>query len=51
MDPNSEFELKDGKKVTFIKYYFDKYGITFKDAKQPLIQSTSEYGREIFLIP
>ncbi|KAM3131412.1 hypothetical protein pb186bvf_016484 [Paramecium bursaria] len=36
-NPQTKFALNDGKEVTFVKYYKDKYNITIKNEKQPLI--------------
>ena len=31
--------MKNGESVSLVKYYADKYGITIRDTKQPLIIS------------
>ena len=56
MSPTTEFTMKNGESVSLVKYYADKYGITIRDTKQPLIVSYQRkrragIWRPISLIP
>jgi len=57
--PADKFQRHDGSEVSYVQYYKERYGITIKDANQPLIismptkQEQRRYGRTepILLIP
>ena len=40
MSPSTEFEKKDGTKISFANYYLNRWNMKITDLKQPLIIST-----------
>ena len=38
-NPDNEFDYKNGKKMSFVKYYTEKYNKAICDPKQPLLVS------------
>ena len=37
--PDDEFDYKNGEKLSYVKYYADKYNKSIRDPKQPLLVS------------
>ncbi|XP_001949497.1 piwi-like protein Siwi [Acyrthosiphon pisum] len=58
-DPTSEFSKKDGSKMTYIQYYKEKWNLTIRTARQPMLisknkRSIRRFGEEdtlIYLVP
>ncbi|CAI6359066.1 unnamed protein product [Macrosiphum euphorbiae] len=58
-DPTSQFSKKDGTKMTYIQYYKEKWNLTIRTAKQPMLisknkRSILKFGEEdtlIYLVP
>ena len=42
--PSDEFDGRNGEKLTYMKYYAEKYNRTIKDPKQPLLISIAKVG-------
>ncbi|XP_055696038.1 protein aubergine-like [Lutzomyia longipalpis] len=42
LTPLSEFEKKGGEKITFMQYFRDRYNITIRDQRQPLLVSRAK---------
>ena len=40
--PTDEFEGRNGEKLSYMKYYAEKYNRTIKDPKQPLLISIAK---------
>ncbi|KAL4154233.1 hypothetical protein QTP88_002060 [Uroleucon formosanum] len=57
-DPTSEFSKKDGSKMTYIQYYKEKWNLTIRTSKQPMLisknkRSIRQFGEDtlIYLVP
>lgn len=58
-DPNSEFTKKDGSKMTYVQYYKEKWNLSIRGGKQPMLisknkRSIRRFGEEdtlIYLVP
>ena len=42
--PSDEFEGRNGEKLSYLKYYAEKYNRNIKDPKQPLLISIAKVG-------
>ena len=45
--PDSEFDMRNGEKMTYMKYYSQRYNKTIQDVKQPLLISMPKVCRFI----
>ncbi|CAD8170790.1 unnamed protein product [Paramecium pentaurelia] len=52
-NPNSTFQLDDGKQITYAQYYQERYKIKINDMKQPLLESLDKRNpdKKFYLIP
>ncbi|XP_025207261.1 piwi-like protein Siwi isoform X1 [Melanaphis sacchari] len=58
-DPTSEFSKKDGSKISYIQYYKEKYNLTIRGGRQPMLisknkRSIRQFGIEdtlVYLVP
>ncbi|XP_060846985.1 piwi-like protein Siwi [Rhopalosiphum padi] len=58
-DPNSEFSKKDGTKMTYMQYYKEKWNMTIRGGRQPMLisknkKSIRRFGVEdtlVYLVP
>uniref|UniRef100_A0A1B0GJP8 Uncharacterized protein n=2 Tax=Lutzomyia longipalpis TaxID=7200 RepID=A0A1B0GJP8_LUTLO len=42
LSPCSEFEKKSGEKISFIQYFRDRYNVTIRDTRQPMLVSRAK---------
>merc|ERR1712033_66676 len=56
--PDSEFDMRNGEKMTYMKYYSQRYNKSIQDAKQPLLISMPKMADQragqtgpIYLVP
>ena len=45
--PDDEFDYKNGEKLSYVKYYAEKYNKAIRDPKQPLLVSMPRVGYDV----